>query len=144
VHRASAFVIAALSVCAWLAGCASNRTPATRATVAGANTPQAAAIGFDRSVRDSGDLKFECLPGNKVDFFGSVVTGKPTASVTRAGARWVVTLRYPSDSLNWPRYQVRHVAGGYCVSRMLADLHPSVGRSSPVPYSGSATSSPPR
>lgn len=136
---------AALTACASRAQVAahSDRSAASR-PFADADTPEAAAIGFDKSIRGDGELKFECIPGRELSWYGGSVGGRPSASVRRGGARWVVTLTYGSDELNRTRYQVRSRDGGYCVSAILPNPRPKIGPSSPVPYSGSASTSPPR
>lgn len=107
-----------------------------------ARTPEQAAIGFDQSLRSNRVSRFDCIPGGQFSWTGSVAHGRPTASAVREGAQWIVTLRYRSDPLNNPRYQVARRDTGYCVLRVLPGRHPSIGPSSPAPYTGSANTSP--
>src|SRR5690242_13832435 len=80
-----------LTVSLVLAGCASSMASAPgRRLVAGASSPEAAAIGFYESSIAGEDLKFECLPGNDIRLFTAVVTGRPTASATRVAHGWAV------------------------------------------------------
>jgi hypothetical protein len=72
--------------------------------------------------------------------------GHPTvqASSVRVGAHWIVTVRYAGDELNSSRFAVVQRDGGYCVSRLLREVPPTITPSSPAPYTGTASSSPPR
>jgi hypothetical protein len=138
---------AAVALCAGVTGCASKAAPAVQHKITGADSPQVAAIGFDESSRAGEEPRFACLPGNESDFdyVSNIAVGeRPSAHATRVGAKWFVTLRYPSDPLNFPRYEVRQADLGYCVSRVLSIRHPQVRPSSPAPHTGSATSAPPR
>jgi hypothetical protein len=127
-----------------LLSCASKSTPPAQRPVDTAATPEAAAVGFDQAFRNDTAVRFDCLPGNEIRMYGTVTTGLPTTSITRTPTGWIVTLSYASDPMNLPRYLVRHVSDGYCVGRILDNLHPPTGPSSPAPYSGSATTSPPQ
>jgi hypothetical protein len=147
VNRAKPTTAAGLAVFVALTGCASkaSKAPAMHRVV-GAATPETAALGFDASLRSNGNLKYECLPDNGITSeYSALDSGRPTASATREGARWIVTLSYPADTLNHPQYEVNHRDGGYCVSKILPILaSPRTRPSSPAPYSGSATSAPPK
>lgn len=117
--RAAVTVVAAIVAVAGLTGCTStaNRWAAT---------PQAAAVGFDQSLRDYAKLgtrlKFGCLSGHGTEVFGFISAhGHPRASVTRIGDAWLVTVTYPQPFTTSERYEVRHQGLGYCVSRVLPD-----------------------
>lgn len=115
VHRAAVKVVAA----AGLSACTStaNRW---------AGTPQAAAIGFDQSLRSDPGLgahvKFACLSGHAtVILFFISAHGHPTASATPVGDRWLVTVSYPRPFAVSARYEVHRQGFGYCVSRALGN-----------------------
>jgi hypothetical protein len=82
-------------------------------------------------------LKYGCLPVKEFSWYGEDVNGTPEASATRIGGRWIVSVTYSSPVQVSSRYEVRRLADGYCVSRMLPDLPPESGPSSPGSGPGS-------
>lgn len=123
---------AALASCASSAG--TQPVTARLHSVGHAHSPTAAALGFDRALQLQRDMPFDCLPGT-YEYFSYV--GGPhhteTASTTRRGNRWIVTITYDRDSSLTMRYRVRHGANGYCVDRVLgqASRRAGIGPSSP-------------
>ena len=156
MRRLRRIVATAVSV-ACAAGCAASATapgskttalrtqPAVRADVA--STPQRAAIGFDESIRrERGNIRYLCARTATFSVLMSAhVRGAPRASAIRRGMRWVVTVAYENETLNRSRYEVRHRANGYCVSRMLTEPRPRFGPSTvgnPGTYTPSTTPRP--
>lgn len=154
MRKATALGAIVIFACFVLGGCASKSVaphagqPASTASapmgrhppVQLADSPEGAALGFDRSVRGNGDLKYWCRPLGVFSWYGDVVHGTPSAVAIRRGQRWIVSVTYPS-SADPLRYEVQRKHHGYCVARMLPDLAPQIGPSSPgsgpSPYSPS-------
>jgi hypothetical protein len=137
VSRHAPVALVLIAGCAGLAGCASKAEPTRHPRGPEAETPESAAIGFDQSVRGNGVLKYGCLPVKEFSWYGEDVNGTPAASATRIGGRWIVSVTYSSPVQVSSRYEVRRLADGYCVSRMLPDLPPESGPSSPGSGPGS-------
>ncbi|HZC53569.1 MAG TPA: hypothetical protein VE441_13870 [Mycobacterium sp.] len=118
MRKAAAIAATGLVCCAGLTACAPKSAPPALHTIYEASRPEAAALGFDRSLRHSGTdhaINFDCHPGTAAMSNLVVDHRTSTASAERAGAGWVVTLTY-ADGLSY-RYEVRHGDGGYCVFR---------------------------
>lgn len=150
-YRRSALLGSLVLVASVVFGCASPSHPRGSADhterghmVRFAGSPQAAALGFDRSLRSDGDIRFECIPGSSGVFswYGEKVRGRARASVAVTGSKWIVTISYPQDETDHPRYEVRYRIGGYCVDAVLNDRQAPVTPSPPAPYSGTNVSTP--
>ena len=154
--KVSATVLGAVAIAAVVGGCATSVTapagkaaatrtgPVARSDIA--STPERGAIGFDKSIgRFRAGLRYDC---NQSSTFTEVVNmedrGAPTAAKVRIGTRWIVTVVYRHDWRSRTRFEVSHQNGGYCVSRILPTPRPRIGPSSYAPYSGTATTGPPK
>jgi hypothetical protein len=109
-----------LSACLVLASCASDANKGD-ATPEYASSPRAAAVGFDRAIRDGGTVPFNCLPnGLPSAVFQEDEKVPPTVSVQRADSHWMVTLTFApvGGGVTMFKYRVRHVHDGFCVDGM--------------------------
>jgi hypothetical protein len=135
-------MMTAISACVGLTGCASRAAPGGSTSARednGADTPEAAALGFEQSLDGDGPLRFDCLLVDEFSTFRAVVSGTPTASARRVGARWLVAVSYPDSGP--VVYDVRYSDGSYCV-RGEIDVPHKIAPSTPGRYSGNAITSP--
>lgn len=100
----------------------SERVPAV------ARSPRLAAVGLDKTLHNPSNddpLPYLCPEFDQSLFSIAVVRGPAeyTATVTRTGERWRVTVRFGDESASSESgYLVRRIGSGYCVVE-LDDQH---------------------
>lgn len=148
VVRACSASLAAIALCAasLLGACASSPSASGHRadTQRLANSPEAAALGFDEVG------KYLCPDVTEISTVREdpqVPTKSVATVVSSDDGRWVIDVQYVagSEALGSTRYEVHHRVSGYCVTDQLPSPPPSQGTSSDgAPGSHRPSSSPHR